>query len=100
MSAGGLFERARAMQMPEHHQLHMLEAHVRPVPVRTILRLALVAFGRAGRRKGRLRREMCLAEKCSLVTRAPECAGESLLADRRIEIDAVVPDTMRQRQKS
>jgi hypothetical protein len=87
------------MHVPEHGQLHVLKSHVRAMPAGSVPRLALVAFRRAGRRKRRLGREMRLAEESSLVAGPRERAREPALADRRIEIDAVVPDAVRERQK-
>src|SRR5258705_13944564 len=88
------------MQMTEHHELDVLESHVRTGPVGPVFGLAFVALGRAGRRERGLGREMRLAEKCSLITRARQRAGEALRAYLRIEIDAVVPYAVRERQES
>jgi hypothetical protein len=87
------------MHVPEHGQLHVLKSHVRAEPVRAVARLALVAFRRAGRRKRRLGRKVRLAEESGLVAGARERAGEPALAHRRIEIDAVVPHAVRERQE-
>ena len=92
-------DRARAMHVPEHGQLHVLKSHVRSAPVGPVARLALVALGRAGRRERRLGREVRLAEKRGLVAGARQRAREPALADRGIEIDAVVPDAVRERQQ-
>ena len=95
-----LLQRTRAMQVAQHVQLAVLKTHVRPEPIRPVLRLALVAFRRARRRKGGFGRKMGLADKTGLITRARQRAREAGLAHARIEIDAVVPHTVRQRQQA
>ena len=83
-----------AMKLPERSQLDMVEPHVGPEPVIRIGWRALPAFRRSRWRKGVLRGEVRLAEKCSRITNCGQCCGHTLLAHCRIEIDSVVPDAM------
>jgi hypothetical protein len=98
MAARRLFELARTMEVSEHAQLNVLEAHVRTEPRGTVARLALFAFRRPRRLERGLRREMRFAEERRIVARARERPGETALADAWIEIDAVVPHAVRERK--
>ena len=74
------------------HELDVPDAHVRPVPVRAVVRSARAAFGRAGRRERVRRREMRLADqrrrvallrKASWRNRAPRSAAAGRCRCRR-----------------
>ena len=86
------------MQMPQGTQLAVLKTHVGANPIRAIFHLALVALRRAGRRERSLGGKMRLADKSSLITRLGQRAGKTRLTDFGIQINAVVPHAMRQRQ--
>ena len=90
--------RARPMHVSEHHQFRMFEPHVRAEPAAVVQFAVEAVLGRAGRREGRLGREVCLADERGRVAGPGECAGEALFTDCRIEVDAVVPDAVRERQ--
>jgi hypothetical protein len=81
------------------HQLDMLERHVGAEPVRTVEVGAGAVLRLAGGLEGVEGREMRLADEAGAVAAAAELAGEAGGADRVVEVDAVVPDTVRARQE-
>ena len=81
MSHRRAFERTRAVQMTQHCQFDVVESPIGAKPARAVVRLALVAFGRAGRRERGFRGEMRLAEKGRVVA----CAPDSVLPINRLQ---------------
>ena len=83
-----------------HHQLDVLEAHVRSTPVVGVIPRREFAFRRAGRLEGVLGRKVRLADEAGGIACCGELPAESRRADLRVEVDPVIPRPVGERQQS
>ena len=89
----------RKVIVPFQHQFDLAKAHVRAIPVRSIVGAAFPALRRTRRRKGVRCLEMGLANQCSLVARVGQGASKAPLTHIVGKFDAVVRDTVGTRQE-
>ena len=82
------------MIVADEHQFHMLETHIRPIPVFPVSGGRDQAFRGAGRLEREKAGEVRLADKCRVISGAAQAPGKAFFAGGRVEVDAVIVNPM------
>ena len=91
---------ARFVQMAVDNQFDMIKSHIRTAPIVGVGLGTVVALWRIGGMERGFSREMGLADKGCLVAYAGQRTCKTGFPERRVQINAVVRDTVRVRKQS